>query len=308
VVDDLPQNLELLGQWLEEWGQTVVTARDGQEALEIAFHEPPDLVVMDVNMPRLDGFGACRALKEDVRTHLIPVLLVTALSSREDRIRGTAAGADDFITKPVDREELQARVRSALRTKRLVDELEQVENVLVTLANALDAKDAYTKGHSDRVARYAVALGGAAGIDPAGRRDLRRAGLLHDIGKIGIPSSYLQKPGRLTTEEYEIVKLHPRIGYDICKPLLTMASILPLVLGHHERLDGRGYPEGLKAEAVTLPMRCLTLADIYDALTSDRPYRRAMTRDGALRVMREEAEVGMWDPRLVELLGDTITD
>jgi len=199
-------------------------------------------------------------------------------------------------------------VKSALRTKALIDELEQAENVLVSLANALDAKDPYTRGHSDRVARYAESLGRTAGLDAATRRDLRRAGLLHDIGKIGIPLSYLQKPGKLTTEEYELVKQHPTIGYDICKPLRTMASILPLIRAHHERLDGTGYPDGLSGDAVTLPMRCLTIADVYDALTSDRPYRRAMPRDSALKVMREEASVGMWDARLIEMLVASIED
>jgi putative two-component system response regulator len=308
VVDDMPENVSLMREWLEEAGHDVRSAGDGVAALEKAFAQPPDLVIMDVTMPRMDGFTACRALKDDERTHLVPVLLVTALTAREDRIRGAAAGADDFLTKPVDEEQLLARVKTALRTKALIDELEQAENVLVSLANALDAKDSYTRGHADRVSRFAEALGASAGIGPAGCRDLRRAGLLHDIGKIGIPLTYLQKPGRLTTEEYELVKQHPRIGHDICQPLRTMASILPLILSHHERLDGRGYPEGLSGDAVTLPMRCLTIADVYDALTSDRPYRRAMTRDGALRVMREEASVGMWDVRLIELLADTIKD
>ncbi|MET0551759.1 MAG: HD domain-containing phosphohydrolase [Vicinamibacteria bacterium] len=308
VVDDFPQNVDLLREWLEAEGHEVRTAHDGAEAIAAAFERPPDLVIMDVTMPRMDGFAACRALKQDVRTHLIPVLLVTALTAREDRIQGIAAGCDDFITKPVDEEQLLARVKSALRAKALIDELEQAENVLVSLANALDAKDPYTRGHSDRVARYAESLGRTAGLDAPACRDLRRAGLLHDIGKIGIPLSYLQKPGKLTTEEYELVKQHPGIGYDICKPLRTMASILPLIRGHHERLDGTGYPDGLAGDAVTLPMRCLTIADVYDALTSDRPYRRAMPRDSALKVMREEASVGMWDASLIEMLVASIDD
>jgi putative two-component system response regulator len=256
---------------------------------------------MDVSMPRLDGFEACRRLKADERTHLVPVVLVTGLVAREDRIQGIAAGCDDFLTKPVDSEQLIARSRSLLRAKSLVDELERVENVLVSLATALDAKDNYTRGHSERVASYAEALGGAAGLGRLERRDLRRAGLLHDIGKIGTALEYLNKPGKLTTEEYEQVKLHPVIGYDICKPLRTMAPLLALIRGHHERLDGKGYPDGLRGDAIPVPLRCLTISDVYDALTSDRAYRAAMPREQALRVMREEASIGMWDMRLVDL-------
>jgi cyclic di-GMP phosphodiesterase len=306
LVDDLPENLEILEGLLEPEGFVLDRARDGQEAVEQALAQPPDLILMDVSMPRLNGFDACRKLKEDERTHLVPVVLVTGLTAREDRIKGIAAGCDDFLTKPIDSEQLLARTRTLLRQKALVDELEKAENVLVSLANALEAKDQYTRGHSDRVATYAEALGGAAGLSRVDRQNLKRAGLLHDIGKIGIPLEYLQKPGRLTTEEYEVVKLHPSIGAEICAPLRTMVPLLPLIRGHHERLDGKGYPDGLAAEAIPLPLRCLTLADVYDALTSDRSYRRAMTRDGALRVIREEASAGMWDPRLIDLLGEAL--
>src|SRR5262249_48727578 len=145
------------------------------------------------------------------------------------------------------------------------------------------------------------ALGQAASLSREVCRDLRRAGLLHDIGKIGIPLEYLQKPARLTTEEYEIVKLHPSIGHDICKPLRTMAAIVPLIRGHHDRLDGRGYPDRLAGAAIGKPLRCLIVSDIYDALTSDRAYRKAMPRESAFRVMREEASTGMWDLELIEI-------
>jgi putative two-component system response regulator len=300
IVDDMPENLDILGGLLEPEGYSVDTASDGQEALDKALADPPDLILMDVSMPRMTGLEACRRLKADERTQLVPVLLITGLGAREDRIEGIAAGCDDFLTKPVDFEQLIARTRSALRTKALVDQLEQAENVLVSLANALDAKDSYTRGHSERVAMYAEALGGAVGLSVDIRRNLRRAGLLHDIGKIGIPLEYLQKPGKLTTEEYEIVKLHPSIGYDICKPLKTMLPLLQLIRGHHERLDGKGYPDGLKGDAIGLPLRCLTLADIYDALTSDRAYRRALPKAHALRIMREEASLGMWDLSLID--------
>ena len=302
VVDDLPENREILSGLLEPEGYTVVVARDGQEGLEKALADPPDLILMDVSMPRMTGFEACRRLKEDERTRLVPLVLVTGLVAREDRIQGIAAGCDDFLTKPVDSEQLMARTRSLLRSKALIDDLEQAENVLVSLANALDAKDNYTRGHSERVAEYAEALGGALGLGRADRRNLRRAGLLHDIGKIGTRLDYLQKPGPLTTSEYEEVKKHPVIGFEICQPLRTMTPLLPLIRGHHERLDGRGYPDGLKGDEVPVPLRCLSVADIYDALTSDRSYRKALGRAEAFRLMREEASVGMWDPGIVDVL------
>ena len=306
LVDDEPANVDVLAGLLELEGYRLETAFDGQQALEQALADPPDLVLMDVQMPRLNGFEACRRLKSDPRTHLVPVVLVTALSAREDRIQGIAAGCDDFLTKPVDAEQLLARTRNALRTKALVDQLEQAENVLGSLAAALEAKDPYTRGHSDRVAAYAETLGGAVGLSAAECRNLRRAGLLHDLGKIGIPLEYLRKPGPLSAEEYAIVKRHPAIGWEICQPLRTMAPLLPLIRGHHERLDGRGYPDALAGVAIPLPLRCLTVADVYDALTSTRAYRAAMSIERALEIMRQEASAGMWDARLIDRLADTL--
>ncbi|HEY6548695.1 MAG TPA: HD domain-containing phosphohydrolase, partial [Vicinamibacteria bacterium] len=279
IVDDLPQNLEILCGLLEPEGYALDLAQDGQQAVEMALKNPPDLILMDVSMPRMTGLEACSALKLDERTRLVPIVLITALSAREDRIAGIAAGCDDFLSKPVDFEELLARTKSLLRQKELVDELETVENVLVSLANALEAKDEYTKDHSKRVAHFAEELGGAVGLSRGDRRNLHRAGLLHDIGKIGIPLAYLNKTGPLTTAEYAQVKRHPAISYDICRPLRTMAPLLALIRGHHERLDGKGYPDGLRGDEVPLALRCLTIADIYDALTSDRAYRKALEQD-----------------------------
>jgi putative two-component system response regulator len=306
IVDDLPENRDILTGLLEPEGFALETAKDGQEAVEKALARPPDLILMDVSMPRLSGFDACRKLKADERTHLVPIVLVTGLVAREDRIQGIAAGCDDFLTKPVDSEQLLARTRSLLKAKALIDDLEQAENVLVSLANALDAKDNYTRGHSERVAEYAQMLGGALGLDRAECRNLRRAGLLHDIGKIGTRLDYLQKPGPLTTSEYEEVKKHPVVGWEICAPLRTMNPLLPLIRGHHERLDGRGYPDGLKGDQIPLPLRCLTVSDVYDALTSDRSYRKAMTAEAALEIIRREVSVGMWDVRVVDRLADLV--
>ena len=306
VVDDLAENREILVDLLGSEGYILDTAQDGAEAVEKALASPPDLILMDVSMPRLTGFEACRQLKADLRTHLVPIVLVTGLTAREDRIQGIAAGCDDFLTKPIDSEQLLARTRNLLRTKTLVDELEQAENVLVSLATALDAKDNYTRGHSERVSRYAEALGAAVGLGRLECRNLRRAGLLHDIGKIGTNLEYLHKPGPLTSAEYEEVKKHPVIGYEICLPLRTMAPLLTLIRGHHERLDGRGYPDALRGDAVPVPLRCLTIADVYDAITSDRSYRKGLSRERTFKIMTEEASTGMWDARLVDLFFDKV--
>ncbi|HEY5906471.1 MAG TPA: HD domain-containing phosphohydrolase [Vicinamibacteria bacterium] len=306
LVDDLPQNLEILSGLLEPEGYALEWAQDGQQAVEMALKSPPDLILMDVSMPRMTGLEACRTLKGDERTRLVPIVLITALSAREDRIEGIAAGCDDFLAKPVDFEELLARTRSLLKQKVLVDELETAENVLVSLANALEAKDQYTRGHSERVATYAEALGGAVGLSRGDRKNLKRAGLLHDIGKIGIPLEYLHKPGPLTTTEYAEVKKHPAISYEICRPLRTMAPLLELIRGHHERLDGRGYPDGLRGDEVPLVLRCLTIADVYDALTTKRAYRPALPLDEALQIMRREASVGMWDAGLIDTFAEVV--
>jgi putative two-component system response regulator len=306
IVDDMEENVEVLSGFLEPDGYAIDTASDGEAAVRKALADPPDLVLMDVSMPHLNGIEACRLLKTDERTHFVPVVLITALVAREDRIQGIAAGCDDFLSKPVDFEELRARTRSLLRTKALVDELEVAENVLVSLATALDAKDQYTRGHSERVAAYAEELGGELGLSREERRNLRRAGLLHDIGKIGIRDDYLKKPGKLDPAEYEEVKKHPVIGFEICKPLRTMAPLVHLIRGHHERLDGRGYPDGLSAERIPVALRCLTMADVYDALTSDRVYRAKMTTDDAFAQMRKEASLGMWDVRIIDTFASMI--
>jgi putative two-component system response regulator len=306
IVDDLAENLEVFSDILGSEGYSISTARDGREAVEKALADPPDLVIMDVSMPRMSGIEACRVLKLDERTRLVPIVLVTALVAREDRIAGIAAGCEDFLNKPVDFEELKARTRSLLQKKALYDELEKAENVLVSLAIALEAKDLYTREHSIRVARYAEELGGAVGLSREERRNLRRAGLLHDIGKIGIPGDYLRKRGPLAPEEYAEVKRHPVIGFEICRPLRTMSPLVHLIRGHHERLDGRGYPDGLAGDQIPLPLRCLSTSDVYDALTSDRAYREAMTHEEALAVMRREASVGMWDVRIIDAFAEML--
>ena len=300
VADDTEAYRCLLHDLLEAQGYTVVCAADGEEALRIVQNQPVDLALLDVMMPRQTGFAACRAIKSDPKTRLIPVVLITGLNSLEDRIQGIEAGADDFLSKPANREELLARVRSLLKLKEFTDELENAETVLFSLALGVEAKDPYTEGQCQRLAKYSEALGRRLGLPEELQVALRRGGVLHDIGKIAVPEQILLKPGPLTPEEREIMQKHPVTGERICAPLKSLRHVLPIIRHHHEKLEGSGYPDGLKGEEIPLTARILTTVDIYDALTTNRPYRKAMAPPQAFAQIREEAKRGWWDVELVD--------
>ncbi len=300
VVDDDGLIRGLLEDELVSQGYEVSTARDGEEALEKVMADPPDLILLDVMMPKLDGFEVCRRLKSDDRTILVPVVMLTAMTATHERITGIEAGADDFLSKPHNRAELMTRVRSLLKLKRYTDELEHAESMLVTLALSVEAKDPYTNDHCDRLAHHALTLGREVGLPPEQLKALNRGAVLHDLGKIGIPDAILLKPGPLTDAERALVRQHPIIGERICSPLKSLRLVLPIIRHHHEHWDGTGYPDGLAGEAIPLTARILQCVDIYDALTSQRPYKPAYTRDQAWAIMREEVARGWWDPHLVE--------
>jgi putative two-component system response regulator len=301
VVDDTPANLELLGDLLEASGYDVVRATDGEHALaEVARGDPFDVVLLDVMMPGLSGYDVCERLKREPSTHLLPVVMITALGDKEDKIRGIAAGADDFIHKPFDRAELLMRVKACIRVKRLTDDLETAEAILVALSNAIEAKDAYTEGHAGRVAHYSVQIGMRLGLPHDALRRLRLGGLLHDIGKIGVPEAILNKAGPLTDEEWTVMKRHPEIGDKICRPLQSLRDVLPIVRSHHERPDGTGYPDALGGEEIPVEARIVCIADIYDALATTRSYKRAFARERCIEILREDAAHGRLDPVVVE--------
>ncbi len=299
VVDDEPVNRKLAQELLTSEGYQVAVAGDGEEAVSKVRTLRPDLVLLDVMMPRLDGIQACRLLKQDDETRLIPVVLLTALASMEDRVAGIEAGADDFLTKPFNMVELLARVRSLIRLKHRNDQLERTENILFALAAAVEAKDPYTEGHLYRLEEYASQISRALTL-PASTQQVNRYGaLLHDIGKISIPEAILNKPGKLTAEEFAIIKQHPEIGERICRPLRSGADIAPIVRGHHERWDGGGYPDGLAGETIPLGARIVAVADAFDAMTTDRPYRKALALKTAWEILREGAGT-QWDAAVVE--------
>ena len=300
VVDDEAQNRRLFRTMLEAEGYRVFEAGDGAAALDVVHTCKVDIALVDVLMPRLNGIEFCSAMKGNPETRLIPVVLVTGLYSTEDRIRGIESLADDFLSKPVIREELLARVRSLLRLKQFTDELENAETVLFSLARGIEAKDPYTGGHCERLSAYSVAIAQRLGLPEDQRVALRRAGIVHDVGKVAVPEPILLKPGKLTPEERKVMEEHPVTGERICAPLRSFKAVLTVIRHHHEKLDGSGYPDGLKGDEIPLSARILSVVDVYDALTTDRPYRSALTPDHAFSIMREEVGRGWWDGRLVD--------
>lgn len=299
IVDDEPAMLAGLQALLERQGYNVRTAADGLTALSECALNPPDLILLDVMMPGRNGFEICRELKTDAETRLIPVVLITGLTEKGDRINGIEAGADDFLSKPIDVTELKARVHSLLRLKSFTDELENAESVLFSLALSIESRDPYTHGHCTRLAEFSARLGERLGLPADEVKALRRAGVVHDVGKVVVPDAVLLKPAPLTPDERTTIKQHPSVGEHICAPLKSFRAVLPIIRHHHERWDGSGYPDGLVGKAIPLTARILQIADVYDALTTTRPYRRALPSQEAWQILQSEVNRGWWDGELV---------
>jgi len=301
VVDDLDANLSALAAVLRFEGYDVLTAANGAEAYDIVLRDQPDLVLSDVRMPVLDGFGLCRQMKADPEICLIPVVLLTGATEAQDRLRAIEAGANDFLTKPIDQSELKARVRSLMQIKHITDELDSAEAVLRSLALMIEVRDAYTEGHCQRLAGYATELGTLLGLPDDDLQALGRGGYFHDIGKIALPDSILLKPSALTPAEFEQVKEHPVVGDRLCGDLRALHRVRSIVRHHHERLDGSGYPDGLSGEAIPLLAQIIGIVDVYDAMTTTRPYRSARSSEEALSELEREVRRGWRRADLVEV-------
>jgi len=307
VVDDEPAITKLLRIVLEIEGHQVQVAANGQQAMECVATRRPDLIILDVDMPHVGGFEVCRRLKLAPETRLLPILILTGTGAANARLRAWELGADEFLTKPFQTLEVAARCRSLLRQKELVDGLDSAESVVFTLARVIEAKSQFTHGHSDRVTQYAITLAKQIGIGEADLDILRRGAALHDIGKISTPDAILDKPGSLSPEEFDVIKRHPADGARIVEPLRSARDILPLIRWHHERINGTGYPDGLVGDAIPHLVRILSVADVYDALASDRPYRTAMSYERCHEIMKNDSERGGLDPELVQHFFEIVT-
>jgi putative two-component system response regulator len=299
VVEDDAANRVLLTRLLERAGYRAVTADDGPSGLAAAFEVAPDLVLLDIGLPGMDGLEICRRLRADPRTVALPVVLLTGRTSVEDVVAGLDAGADDFLAKPFHEAELLARMRSARRLALVMAEMEGAQGVVAALANAVEAKDSMTEDHCQRLAGLAHVLATAGGVEPATIKGIVIGALLHDIGKIGVSDLILRKPGLLTEEEWLEMRRHPLIGEQICRPLQSSREFAPIVRHHHERWDGAGYPDRLQGDEIPVGARIVSLVDAFDAMIHDRPYRAARPLESAMATLAAGAG-HQFDPELVE--------
>src|SRR6267154_1984897 len=283
--------------FLVNQGYEVFIAGDEDSAMRECHSLQPDLIILHDTLPEIDVFGLCRRLKESPRNELIPIVLIKAATETVDISRGRHAGAAEVWGTCTSLEEGLSRLQMLLRLNKYIDE--QAKSVVLSLARSIEAKDSLSEGHSNRMAEHTVELGKVEGLAEQELQELQIACLLHDVGKVAVPDSILMKPGRLNAEETEIVRQHPVVGERICAPLKSLRRILPVIRHHHERMDGSGYPDGLRGPEIPLMARILQVADIYDALITDRPYRDALSSVEALETLNREAGYGWLDDSLV---------
>ncbi|TWT50718.1 Cyclic di-GMP phosphodiesterase response regulator RpfG [Rubripirellula amarantea] len=279
----------------------LIEASDGHEALKLAMQRPePHAILIDAGISGVNGLEVCRRLKSDMQYRTIPVIIMTTSGANEDINDAVEAGADEFLSKPVNRGELNVRIRSITRMHKGNAEMIGAESVALSLARAVASKDGYSSGHVEQVANLAVDFGKALGMDSAELKMLRYGAILHNVGKIAIPDSILEKTGPLTPRERALFHQHPRVGCDICGPLQPLRPVLPIIRHHKEHFDGTGYPDGLRGNEIPLKAQIVGIVDVYSALTNDRPFRRAKSQAEAIEILRERARNGVHDPELIE--------
>lgn len=308
VVEDDDRVRAGLTEHLANLNYKMLEAVSAEEALEVVDRTTPDLILTDVHMEELSGIELCAKLKSDPRFQLTPIIILTGQSDLEARVAGLAAGADDFFAKPFDLTEIRTRVAALLRVKFLLDQLERAESVITTLGLTIEARDPYTAGHCERLARDAVSLGRALGVDDAMLKCLWLGGFLHDLGKIAVPDRILLKNGPLDANERSVIHTHPVVGADLVREMRTLDEVRPIIRHHHERFDGSGYPDGLQGEEIPLGARIMAVVDVYDALCTDRPYKSAFSHQEAIAILQQETKAGSWDPHVVEAFVDLFRD
>lgn len=318
AVDDTPASLKLLTELLKEDGYEVRAAINGELALHAASQNPPELVLLDIRMPGIDGYEVCRRLKALPSTRDVPVIFVSAATESDEKVQGFSVGAIDYVTKPYQRNELLARVRTHLELNRLRNHLEDLVDErtaelreseqklrtslidsITALASTVEMRDPYTAGHQRRVAQLAIAIAKELHLPKEQIEGIHLAGVVHDVGKIKIPAEILSKPGRLTPLEFELIKQHAQSGHEILKAIDFPWPIAQIVLQHHERLNGSGYPQALTSDQILLEAKIIAVADVVESMTSHRPYRPGLGIDVALQEI-ELNKGKLYEPEPVE--------
>jgi putative two-component system response regulator len=306
IVDDDSVHRALEQEILQPPKYAVTEAASGAEALQLLGAQSFDAVLMDKSMPGMDGTEVCKRIRSELKLELLPVIMVTGNGGCDELTCSLNARASDFIGKPYSPKELIARLDCAINRKRLTDQLDSAESMLFALARMVEAKDQNTGDHCSRLAHISVVLGQALGLEPEYLKALRRGGILHDIGKLGIPDSILLKPGKLTEEEWLVMRRHPEIGARLVADLKSMRLTSLIIRHHHERWDGTGYPDGLAGKNIPLLARIFQIADIYDALINERPYKPALSGEQVILILEEEAAKGWRDPELTAVFVDIL--
>jgi len=307
VVDDEAANRGLVRRVLEALSYQVREAADGEYALEEVAREIPDLILLDLEMPRRDGYGVLRVLKADPKTRLVPIIMLTSHEQLTAKVKAVDLGVDDYLVKPFNVAELSARVHSLIKLKRFTDELENASRVLEAISLCVEERDRYTGNHCKRLAEYAVRVGKDLGVNEEDQKLLRLGGYLHDLGKVAISDTILNKPGRLTPEEFELMKSHSAVGAGLVKGMRTIERVIPLIRNHHEKLDGSGYPDRLGGRDIPLLVRITSVVDVFDALKTKRAYKDSFPLEKCLGILREESGKGWWDRDVVESLARVVS-